>query len=479
MPYYFTCPSCKKPNYGYKDAPKGLSYFPGLQCARCGVKGIAWVEHDRISIDEPRHMWAVGVGQSDIAYLNPEAATDSADMAMQKLKSVATFVAAYNQGARGEAFTPNNKEVGEGQCAGQCLHWIRRVLQGGREGYLAPTRKGTKTRSDQELSDKYKVQHLGGAVAQIVLGRTKDTAPAEKIAEINQKVTKLLLDKGFNKTATGWEWSGETDEEEQQKTEFYYKVQAKRKELVDKVNSEGVYAYAWDDMARQLDQALARYGKKKTFSGIVALRCVNRSQNNIYKDGTSSAFAGGIVGDSDFQVGRAAILSVGLRIGIGEKGGKITGHAIAVHYAAPNAQYLFDPNLGTYKTTSPSAMKTALATLMGPVWQSMGWQLDGSFGFAFFKAKEELPTYRTPEKEVNYSSTTPIVTAIQNQSIGTLPTVTSGSSGEKPKPVVKQEPQKAQVYAPQSPPKIAASTTAKTGGPGKLNPALLKMFNQG
>ena len=35
-------------------------------------------------------------------------------------------------------------------------------------------------------------------------------------------------------------------------------------------------------------------GKKKTFSGIVALRCVNRSQNNTYKDGTSSAFAGAL-----------------------------------------------------------------------------------------------------------------------------------------------------------------------------------------
>ena len=205
---------------------EGSSYFPDCN-ARCGVKGIAWVEHDRISIDEPRHVWAVGVQTSDIAYLNPEAATDGTDMAMQKLKSVATFVAAYSQGARGKAFTPNNKEVGEGQCAGQCLHWIRRVLQGGREGYLA-TRRTPRPAPIRNCPTNTKCS-TWVAASRVSWSERKTPHLHEKIAEINQKVTKLLLDKGFNKTATGWEWSGETDEEEQQRPSFITKCKPRRR----------------------------------------------------------------------------------------------------------------------------------------------------------------------------------------------------------------------------------------------------------
>jgi hypothetical protein len=244
--------------------------------------------------------------------------------------------------------------------------------------------------------------------------------------------------------------------------------------LIDKMNTQGVYAYAWEDMARELDQVLARFGARKTFGNIVALQCVNRTKDSVFKDGTARSFAAAIVGSPDFQAGRAASLAVGLRIGIGESGGSISGHAIAVHYAAANELYLFDPNLGIYQTRSPAAMKTALETLMGPVWSAMGWSLDGSFGYAFFKAKT-VPTPRSNERPVDYSSNSPTVTALKNQSIGTLPSVVGGGSTTVQKPPPKTPViQTTQQFAPQSPPVVIGGN--RRGGPGKLNADLLSKF---
>jgi hypothetical protein len=165
MPYHFVCPSCKQNNYGYQNAPPAGKYIPNLKCIRCGVSGIAWVAAGESTdgTSAPPEKVAVGAFQSDIGYLTPNVATGHTEMSLKKLNKVATLTSSYNQGVRIKEFTPNISAIQEGVCAGQCLHWIRRVLQGGREDYLAPAKKGLVTRSDMDLYQKYQKQHAVGA----------------------------------------------------------------------------------------------------------------------------------------------------------------------------------------------------------------------------------------------------------------------------------------------------------------------------
>jgi hypothetical protein len=467
MPYYFTCPSCHQKNYGYKTAPVGTSYFDQLQCARCGMKGIAWVASQNLvgRVGTPSERVAVGAGESPIAYMNPSIATGNLEsQVVPRLSGMATLVAPYSQGERGKAFTPNVQAIGEGQCAGQCLHWIRRVLQGGRETYLSPTRKGTVTRTDEELSRKYKKQHMIGAAAQMVLANHKETAPDQKIAELDRKIEQLLTSRGYVRRGGSWSYSYSSESEGQQKEQFLEAVMDKRNQMVDKMNAEGIYSYGWEAIAHDLDSRVNRVGgSSRPFSNIVALRCVNRGSTR-FESGTSRSFANAVTGDPEFQAGRAAILSVGLRVGIGESGGSISGHAIAVHFAGPSGLYLFDPNLGIFLSPSPTAMRRALDTLMGPIWADMGWQLDGTFGYAFFRANEMVGNGRPQERVVNFTSDSPTVTTVQNQSIGTIPNVPSRPV--TPSPTITNTPvtTPTQQFAPQGPSRNVGRTGARTGG---------------
>ena len=124
MPYYFTCPGCQQRTHGFQYAPSGTSYY-NVNCSHCNA-GIAWVASAELR--------PVGVGTSDILYSEPGLTGGEPKAWAELLSPYGTLQAYYSQGERSKAYTPvvpSLAKVADGQCEGQCVHWIRRVLQDG------------------------------------------------------------------------------------------------------------------------------------------------------------------------------------------------------------------------------------------------------------------------------------------------------------------------------------------------------------
>ncbi|MGE0757197.1 MAG: YopT-type cysteine protease domain-containing protein [Pirellulaceae bacterium] len=430
MPYYFTCPKCNGKNYGYRNAPTGSSYYDNNQCTQCGEKGLFWVANEQTAnrltqqLGTPRTKIAVGATESSIPYMDPQVATGNTAKVLSRITAHATLVAPYSQGERCKAFTPTVTAVGEGQCAGQCLHWIRRVLQGGREVYLVPREKNGATRTDQQLVNKQKKQHLIGAKTQVMLDRAKQDVPEQRIAEIDRRIQEFLRSRGITLVGDQWQVTSSSPAERTLKMNLIRQAESKRDALVEKMNREGIFSYGWTELARELDGVVDRHlgGSKRSFSNILAVKCVNR-RDGTFGSGQASSFANAVINDGEFLAGRCAMLSVGLRVGIGEGGGSISGHAIACHFKSPGELYIFDPNLGIFQCTSKDKCRQALTALMGEAWtRDLGWQLQGTFGYAIFRANRTVEPSRPGEREVDLTVSEPRPTTFRNLALGTIPT---------------------------------------------------------
>jgi hypothetical protein len=148
MPYVTKCPACKRQHY-FSQPPKGDGVVPVI-CAgdQCG-KEFFWVRLQSIARARQDDFhgpfavgWEVKSGPEEVA------------KRLHTLDGV-TFIDAYDQGERIDTFSKEDKQVKEGVCAGQCLHWARRVLLGGRATYWTPEKK-----------DSDRKKHLRGVVAQ-------------------------------------------------------------------------------------------------------------------------------------------------------------------------------------------------------------------------------------------------------------------------------------------------------------------------
>jgi hypothetical protein len=447
----------------------------------------------------PRSQIALGVGDSPIGYMDPSVATGSLEQrTLPRFSGVATLEAAYNQGKRIQTFTPSVQQIQEGVCAGQSLHWIRRVLQGGCESYKLPEVKGSVHRTDEELARKQRKQHAGGAMAHMLLNQHKDAHQelfnaasrqlnernVSRLAEADRRIAAFLQSHGFTHNGSGWTFYFWSQAEQQEKQQLLDDVLAWRSALSREMNetvarfnqadSQGFFATGWDKLARDLDEAVRNKlgASKRAYGNILAVRCVNRSDKR-FGEGTAEAFAHGLMTDPDFQPGRAALLSVGLAWGIGERGGSISGHAVALHFVAPGELYLFDPNLGVFRCNSTDHMRQALEILLGPVWQEdLQWQLDGTFGYAIFRVAAR-PADRQPlERVVNFSSEVAEVTTAQNRAIGAVPAVplevpaTTLTAPPRPRfgPPVKQPATPGKVQGPPRPQTPFRLQGASSGG---------------
>jgi hypothetical protein len=475
MPYYFTCPTCNKPNYGYKDPPAGDEYYDNMQCGRCGQKGIKWVASESVAngVGGPRNLIVIGAPQSPIEYKEAEVATGKLEeRILPRLAPYASFVAAYSQGGRWSGFTPGAIKVKQGQCEGQCLHWIRRVLQGGRVNYKVATVKDNHVRTDAEISQKEKKQHLVGQLAHIRKKETKDAAFQKRQDEIINVCNDYLRANGV--TVQGQNLRFPPD-----KRPLVEQVLAKCQAAIDQLNVKGFYSYGWKDLAKELDALVARSkASKRPFSNIMSVQCVNRS-DEVFASGNAGAFASAVVNHAEFQPGRAVLLSVGLRVGIGEQGGTISGHAIAVYCKSASELYLFDPNLGVFRANSRDNLRRALAVLMGEAWtQDLRWELDGTFGYAVFRAISTPEQARPNERAVDYSSPSPQHTANRNVALSTIPSTptTRGQASPQrgPRPANNQNTSaprqgntqgtQAPRYAPQPPPVTVSRNNPGRGG---------------
>ena len=94
----------------------------------------------------------------------------------------------------------------------------------------------------------------------------------------------------------------------------------------------------------------------------------------------------------------------------------------------------------------------------------MGWQLDGSFGYSFFRANESVETRQSHERVVDYSADAPSVTAIQNMAQGTIPNVVGTPRTPSPTPSVTVANTTTR-FAPQGQPRTVGTTGGATGRP--------------
>jgi len=189
-------------------------------------------------------------------------------------------------------------------------------------------------------------------------------------------------------------------------------------QTVKTLQSQNFYSYGWDALAKQLDswvEKKVKSGRKRAFSNIIAIKSKNRA-----KHATAGAFSIAMIKDQDFCEGTCALLSVGLSKGTGEAGGVIPGHAIAAHFKDVQEIYLFDPNVGIFKSGSLDEFRRSLETLIGTVWtQDLKWKLDGTFGYSLFRMRPEVET-NSVERGVPYSRS-PEYTAAESKAEGIIP----------------------------------------------------------
>ena len=91
-------------------------------------------------------------------------------------------------------------------------------------------------------------------------------------------------------------------------------------------------------------------------------------------------------------------------VGIGEAGGQIGGHAVAVHYAKNNQLRIFDPNIGVFSCTSKGELKAALLAMIDVGWvKILGWQLDKEFGYSLFESRHSVVDVKPGQSAVQYT----------------------------------------------------------------------------
>ncbi len=426
MPAYFTCPKCKRNTYGKNKPPSGDDYVHSLQCMRCGLKGIYWVATEDMAQDLARQLHvsrdqiAVGVSDSPIELIDPEVATGDTEKILPRLSGIARLEAAYSQGERTKAFQPGNKVAQEGHCEGQCLHWIRRVLQGGRETYKAAT---DQHQTDDQIASKQKKQNLMGIVAQFFV--TGEYSKQNKeMTDLVEQLQARLLSQGVSKknatppgTLDPKDWNIPND-----RHRLWNQVLEEFENFL-KTQKGGIYAHKWEKLARDIDNYLDTKVKvkKRRFSNILAIK--NKDLNN-YK--TVAEFVAAVAQDGDFREGTCALLLVGVVRSTGASGGGTGTHAIAAHFKNVREIYLFDPNLGVLRSNSLEDFRRTLETIIGPVWQQdLKWQLRDKYGYSLFRTRDPQSDSNGSEHAVPISDQ-PKFTAVQNRALGNVPSERSG-----------------------------------------------------
>jgi hypothetical protein len=462
MPYVFECPVCRENNYGLRtpptSAPDGsITFFNDLKCSRCGATGLYWVANDsaaqllgRQSPPVPRNRIAVGVSQSDIGWFDPDGRAEIQKEVLNLMRGVATLSASFNQGQRQQALLPQRLDVAEGLCEGMSLHWIRRVLQGGKTTFTVDKTKDGIDRSDAVRLARLKRQLTVGANVQVT-----DVPSAWN--------DRLLTSLGFTHRG-GSSWS----------------IPANLQSLWDETQAKGKYAKHWENLSREYDRQLNADGRRsaRTFSNLVCISSTTRSQRPL------ADFAASLCRDTSFRPGTAALLSVGLRIGVGEAGGSISGHAIAAYCRSATEQFLFDPNIGVWVCTTRANLQRAIELLIGTGWTTrMQWVLEGTYGYSLFQARATAASVQARERPV-VMTPSPQSTAIQNQAV--MPPVmrpqpggTGGAGGSRPSttpirssPNVTRPATPSVTSTPSHPPSRPTEPTGGTlpGGGGRVRP---------
>ena len=154
MYFKFVCPLCKKNNFTGNALPKG--YTRTTNCQRCG-KEVTWNGDTSPGVAATLNDAAPGISIGS--------KEDVADLVTKSTVNC-TLLDIYSQGERIKEFSATDKSVQEGVCNGQSLHWIRRVLQGGRAEYKVREVKANVARSLQAVDAKRKAQHMGGVATQ-------------------------------------------------------------------------------------------------------------------------------------------------------------------------------------------------------------------------------------------------------------------------------------------------------------------------
>jgi Yersinia/Haemophilus virulence surface antigen len=403
MPYYFTCPQCKKPNYGFKSAPGvkpggGMSYFDDENCTYCGAKGLYWVgeqshaERLTAQLKVPAAQIAVGVGTSPIEWFDPLGQKDVRPEVVDLLRGVATLDASFSQGQRREGLIPGRIDVKQGLCEGLSLHWIRRVLQGGSTTYQVGEEKKSVPRDDAERLKHLKRQMETGANVHRKVQPEVLTSWREKVLTSEGFTKKVVRDPATNKDTTKWVFPP-----------------GDKQQVWDRLQAEYPPEY-WEELRKNLDMGALNVGgrqSRRPFSNVAVVSSTAQIEQGL------SAFASTLCDNARMKPGRAALLSVGLTSGSGEAGGSIAGHAIAAYCRGDNECYLFDPNIGNFRCKSRDNLREAIVTLITAWETKMKWKLGGKYGYSLFERRETLAAVKPREIPV-VTTPSPTATAQQN-----------------------------------------------------------------
>jgi hypothetical protein len=509
MPYYFTCPKCKQQNHGFKYRPQATENY-SENCLLCGQTKITWVadqktanayEAEAKQYNEPPHLFAIGWGQSNIPYTEPGVKSSVAQEWDTLLSPYATRNGYFSQGKRQEKMSD---EVGElasladGQCLGQCLHWIRRVLQGSKQTYTVPGEKGESRRSDSDIWERQKKQTREGARVQLAVTKEvkSNSIYVAKRQEFDRRLNEYLLNQGIERVKTGpttykWKYLDNSTLTQQEYDELYTKCDEKDKLFANR----DLFEYGWDEFAKELDRCVG--SKKRRFSGVVATKSVHQKSYN----GSSpfATFSKTLCDDDKFCVGSAVLIRVSLPGDntAGSAGGSIGGHGIAAHYKGNNELYLFDPNAGVFVCQTKSSLEKALVKLVEDGWMGkLGWGIKNEFGYTLFARRDSQPQAGGGET-VLVVTPSPTATAYQNKAV--IPTSisqtaepkqvitpkqsTQATSGKKEVPTLgKATPDTPTTgYRPQSPPQHlvkTATATSQTSSSGSGKADLQKWVNE-
>jgi Yersinia/Haemophilus virulence surface antigen len=462
MFFIYSCP-CRTLNFS-NVGPLAADESLVKACRACG-KTIAWVgskeqaerrkkaslTNDPIVID-PGRKATLADAQAGVAIGSKD---DVADLVVDQN---CVLRDRYSQGERITQWSSQEEGVKEGVCNGQSLHWIRRVLQGGRVEYKVREHSGKSgpsgpKRSAEEIKRKERDQHMGGVIAQKAtskeaLQKHSDAAYKaykevhDRLTSIQQRATETfaaeIVQLGGQKTPQGWSYP--LNEKTKALAEKYdvvcetvSRMQRERTEAYERASAAGEYKAHWAEISQDLDKQVAdalKKTQKRPFSGIVAIKCLPR----VRFEGGTEPFIKKLATDDELKEGSCALVTVGLKIGVGESGGRISAHAVAIYFARQNEYYLFDPNVGVFSCSSKDVLKKALGALINDGWvKILGWQVDGEFGYSVFKAVSVPSLVTNTQLPVDYKSS-PQATGTQNK--GVIPASTKPPVIAVTKPVV-------------------------------------------
>jgi hypothetical protein len=171
------------------------------------------------------------------------------------------------------------------------------------------------------------------------------------------------------------------------------------------------------ELDRQLKGAEAmKQTSKRPFSNIVATKSLNRTPY-----ASPAGFVKVLMADGAFKAKTCALLGIGLRVGRGEAGGEISGHAIAVHWKSDIELFLFDPNIGVFSSGNKAALGKALEDLVGLGWpQVLEWEVDGTYGYSLFEWRGSETDVQPREKPMLVSPSD-VATGLENKVAGVVP----------------------------------------------------------